>query len=298
MEYSQSISALNIFKVIKILTKLQNNGLKYAHIDFVDQIYAPNFGLNYQIANYLIKLFPNIEFDAHLMCKNSLEKVEKLVQIGFKTIFLPAEQVSKTDFERLNKSYSSINFGLMIQAEQKIEDFSEIISCSNLILLMTIDKIGGVGEPLNQQLLSKIVQIRLINKKIKIYTDGGLRKENWAKLEKWKVDVAIGGSIIFSYANFSEFSRLWGNQKNALNEYCFVFNGRVAVSYFDLFHFQKIIWKNPRKNISTKTNFGRKIHNWCSWNYKCLRRCKSYDKFALKKSFFKTKLFSFTWSYC
>ncbi|EXU61184.1 ribulose-phosphate 3-epimerase [Mesomycoplasma ovipneumoniae] len=217
VEYSQSISALNIFKVIKILTKLHNNGLKYAHIDFVDQIYAPNFGLNYQIADYLIKLFPNIEFDAHLMCKNSLEKVEKLIQIGFKTIFLPAEQVSKTDFERLNKTYSNINFGLMIQAEQKIEDFSEIISCSNVILLMTIDKIGGVGEPLNLQLLSKIEQIRSINKKIKIYTDGGLRKENWAELEKWKVDVAIGGSIIFSYANFSEFSRLWGNQKNALN---------------------------------------------------------------------------------
>ncbi|WNM16819.1 ribulose phosphate epimerase [Mesomycoplasma ovipneumoniae] len=217
VEYSQSISTLNIFKVIKILTKLQNNGLKYAHIDFVDQIYAPNFGLNYQIADYLIKLFPNIEFDAHLMCKNSLEKVEKLIQIGFKTIFLPAEQVSKTDFERLNKSYSSINFGLMIQASQKIEDFSEIISCSKVILLMTIDKIGGVGEPLNQQLLSKIGQIRSINKKIKIYTDGGLRKENWTELEKWKVDVAIGGSIIFSYANFSEFSRLWGNKKNALN---------------------------------------------------------------------------------
>ncbi|UVO15157.1 ribulose phosphate epimerase [Mesomycoplasma ovipneumoniae] len=217
LEYSQSISALNIFKVIKILTKLQNNGLKYSHIDFVDQIYAPNFGLNYQIANYLIKLFPNIEFDAHLMCKNSLEKVEKLVQIGFKTIFLPAEQVSKTDFERLNQLYSNINFGLMIQANQKIQDFSEIISCSKVILLMTIDKIGGVGEPLNQQLFSKIEQIRSINKKIKIYTDGGLRKENWIEFEKWKVDVAIGGSIIFSYPNFSEFSRLWGNQKNALN---------------------------------------------------------------------------------
>ncbi|WP_434327286.1 ribulose phosphate epimerase [Mesomycoplasma hyopneumoniae] len=202
LEYSQSISALNIFKVIKILTKLHNNGLKYAHIDFVDQIYAPNFGLNYQIANYLIKLFPNIEFDAHLMCKNSLEKVEKLIQIGFKTIFLPAEQVSKTDFERLNKSYSNINFGLMIQANQKIEDFCEIISCSNVILLMTIDKIG---------------EIRSINKKIKIYTDGGLRKENWIEFEKWNVDVVIGGSIIFSYPNFSEFSRLWGNQKNALN---------------------------------------------------------------------------------
>ncbi|ATP59489.1 ribulose phosphate epimerase [Mesomycoplasma dispar] len=217
MEYSQSISALNIFKVIKILTKLHANGLKYCHIDFVDQIYAPNFGANYQIADYLIKLFPNIEFDAHLMCKNSLEKVGKLVEIGFKTIFLPAEQISKADFEKLNQLYSNINFGLMIQAEQKIKDFSEIISRSNVVLLMTINKIGGVGEPLNQQLFSKISQIHSINKKIKIYTDGGLRKENWNEFEKWKVDIAIGGSIIFAYANFSEFSKLWGNQKNALN---------------------------------------------------------------------------------
>ncbi|WP_308705387.1 ribulose phosphate epimerase [Mesomycoplasma flocculare] len=213
IDYSQSIMALNLFSVIKILKKLQILGLKYCHIDFADGIYVPNFGANYQIAEYLIKLFPKIEFDAHLMCVNSIEKIEKLVKIGFRTIFLPAEQITKSSFEKLNQNFPDINFGLMIQAKQKIKHFSEIISLAKVVLLMTINKIGGVGEMLNSKLFSKIEQIRFLNKEIKIYTDGGLRKYNWNDFLRKKVDVAIGGNIIFSYENFLEFSKLWQKTK-------------------------------------------------------------------------------------
>ncbi|CAT04783.1 ribulose-phosphate 3-epimerase [Mesomycoplasma conjunctivae] len=211
MFYSQSVLALNIFKSLKILTKLQKYGLKYAHIDFADEIYAKNFGANYEMTSYLVKLFPNIEFDAHLMTKNPFEKIEKLVQIGIKTIFIPIEFLTLEQLIFIKKQYPNINFGAMLQAHQEVQDFANIIAKIPIILVMTIDKIGGTGQPLNPKLLEKISQIRSLNSKIKVYSDGGLRKENWDLFEQFNVDVAIGGSIIFSYPNFSDFAKQWGS---------------------------------------------------------------------------------------
>ncbi|WP_322962067.1 ribulose phosphate epimerase [Mycoplasmopsis cynos] len=209
MKYSQSVCALNCFESLKTIDQLVENGLEYIHIDFMDSFYTKNFGFSFEAASYLIKRYQNVNFDAHLMVKNPTKIIKKLIELGFKTIFLPANEINHIEFMNIAKNYPDIYFGVMLETENNPEDFKQIIQCSAKILLMTIDKIGGTGQMLNNNLFKKVKTIKKINPNIKIYSDGGLRDYNSMEFYKNNIDVAVGGSIIFSFETIKEFLCWW-----------------------------------------------------------------------------------------
>ncbi|VEU59349.1 beta/alpha barrel domain-containing protein [Mesomycoplasma neurolyticum] len=214
MEYSQSICAVNLLMLNKILNKLVKNKLKYIHVDIMDGHFVKNFGINFETAKYLIEKFPKVNFDAHLMVNNPLKHLNRLIEIGFKTIFLPIEKISRFNFFKILKKHPNIFFGIMIKSNDDINDYKEIIKKTKVILLMTINKIGGTGEKLNPDLFSKVYDIKKINPNIKIYSDGGLRKENAYLFKKHLIDVSVGGSIIFTFENIKKFFDWWNNEIN------------------------------------------------------------------------------------
>ncbi|WP_033161006.1 beta/alpha barrel domain-containing protein [[Mycoplasma] collis] len=212
MKYSQSICAINLFQIEKVIKKLLKNKINNVHVDFMDGHYVNNFGLNFDIAKYLINKYPKINFDAHLMVKKPIKYLKKLIDIGFKTIFIPLDQISEIKYLKILKKYPNIFFGVMIKSENNVEEYYNIIKNSKVILLMTIDKIGGTGESLNTKLLNKVFQIKKINKNITIYSDGGLRKENAYLFKKYLIDISIGGSIIYAFENIDKFSNWWNDE--------------------------------------------------------------------------------------
>ncbi|MGZ9428802.1 hypothetical protein [Mycoplasma sp. 1012] len=209
MKYSQSVCAINSFESLKILDELSNSGMTHIHIDFMDSFYVPSFGFSFEQAKFLIERFNHINFDAHLMTKKPLRLIEKLIQVGFKTIFMPANEISLEDFVDATKNYPNICFGIMLEANNNPEDFRNIILNSKKILLMTIDKIGGTGQKLNNLLFSKVNTIKQINKSIEIYSDGGLRVTNSDEFYQNNIDVAVGGSIIYSFDSANKFMKWW-----------------------------------------------------------------------------------------
>ncbi|VEU74675.1 d-ribulose-5-phosphate 3 epimerase [Mycoplasmopsis citelli] len=217
MKFALSFCAVDTFKALKIFDKLTKLGLKHIHMDFMDGIFVENFGATFEQASALIKRYPNVHFDAHVMTSEPIKLVDKLIQVGFKTIFLPSNLVDFNKFQQLVSNYPNISFGIMLEALNNPNDFKNIILESQKILVMTIDKIGGTGQPLNINLLSKIKEIKNINSNIEIYSDGGLRTNNAIEFSKNHVDVAVGGSIIFSFkGNISIFFNWW---KDNFNEF-------------------------------------------------------------------------------
>ncbi|TDV23532.1 ribulose-5-phosphate 3-epimerase [Mycoplasmopsis mustelae] len=209
MKYSQSFCAINTFNSIDILDKLIKNGTKHIHIDFMDGYFVDNFGATYQQVEFLIKRYPNVHFDAHLMLEKPLNFINKLVNLGFHTIFLPSESVNIKIFKQLLNDYPTTTFGIMIEAKDHPKDFVEIINLSTKILVMTINIIGGTGQELNLTLLNKVKEIKEIKHNIIVFSDGGLRKHNAKDFYINKVDIAVGGSIIFSFEKIKEFSTWW-----------------------------------------------------------------------------------------
>ncbi|MGZ9755805.1 hypothetical protein ACXYRR_02635 [Mycoplasma sp. 246B] len=208
MKYSQSVAALNSYISLSKLDSLVKNGMKHIHIDFMDGVYVSNFGVTFYQAEFLINRYKNVHFDAHLMLSNPYIHIKKLINIGFKTIFIPMGMVN-TEFYKIKNDYPHIDFGIILQANDNPINYKNIIINSQKILLMTIDVIGRTGQKLNPKLLDKTKTIKNINSNIKIYSDGGLRKENAYLFSLHNIDVAIGGSIIYSFADEKDFCNWW-----------------------------------------------------------------------------------------
>lgn len=210
MEYSQSVCALNNFLVIDKLKNLYENGMIYFHLDFMDYHYVENFGLKLDDIKWLKSQFPEAIFDAHCMCLYSDKLIKQLVDNNIDLISLPAKIFDEKLIKKNKSLHPKIKFGIMLESEDSVEKYWKSIELSDFIILMTIDKIGGVGQEFNSKLLSKIKEIKTINSNALIISDGGLRTHNIVEFIKAGVDVAVGGSIANNFPeNYDNFMEYW-----------------------------------------------------------------------------------------
>ena len=195
MQYSHSLLASNIFEAEKILFDLQAGGLKWLHLDFIDYKYTKGFGLTKPIVRYIKQKFPDLILEAHLMVKKPIDLIQDLIKEGIKWISFPTTEISIDEFKKIKLANTNINFGIAILANEKIKHLREYISLCDYAIVMTIEKIGGIGQELNHELLIKANQIKQI-RKIPVISDGGLRSHNAIDFKNANFDVAVGGSII------------------------------------------------------------------------------------------------------
>ncbi|UWV83100.1 hypothetical protein [Mycoplasmopsis cynos] len=75
---------------------------------------------------------------------------------------------------------------------------------------MTIDKIGGTGQMLNNNLFKKVKTIKKLTQILKFILMVALRDYNSMEFYKNNIDVAVGiYSIIFSFETIKEFLCWW-----------------------------------------------------------------------------------------
>lgn len=199
--YSHSVCALGPMDLKNTLEKLHKEGMKYFHLDFMDYHYTKSFGLHIDFCKNLIEKFPDATFDAHLMVEKPYEVARKVSELGIKYLFIPAKQYDKQQFESLINDFPNINFGLQLEKEDTVDQFSDVIKKTNCLLIMTINVIGGTGQGLNPELLTKSIEAKKINPHIKTFSDGGLRVENVDQFIKNQFDVIVGGSIVNKFAD-------------------------------------------------------------------------------------------------
>ncbi|QZE12493.1 ribulose phosphate epimerase [Mycoplasma sp. Ms02] len=210
MKYAQSVAAMNYFVAANKLEKLYQQGLKNLHLDIVDFEYVQTFGLSFDIIKD-IKNRCDLDIDVHCMVAkhNVLPIAQKLHELNLNKVSFPVSQLDKALIKEL-KSISNFKLGLMIEAQDQVSDYQEFIKEAEFVVLMTIDKIGGTGQPFNPVLLQKVSEIRAIKKQIEIISDGGLRKSNYQEFYKSGVDVAVGGSIVNEYLDSNQnFMECW-----------------------------------------------------------------------------------------
>lgn len=213
MKYSQSVCALNLLKCEQQIDDLVKNGLEYMHLDFMDFHYTSSFGLNIETADYLIKKYPNVEFDAHCMTSDVSLLLNKFNEIKIHRVSFPIRQASVEKIDSYREKFSG-QLGVMLESQDDIEKYTEVIKKVDFVVLMTIDKIGGTGVQLNPELLKRVKLLKQINPKLLIISDGGLRENNANLFFENNVDIAVGGSIINTYSAKDKVEFMtWWNEK-------------------------------------------------------------------------------------
>ena len=206
IKIAPSILSANFSKLGDEITKLEQSGADYIHIDVMDGSFVPNITLGNEVIKSL-RPCTNLPFDVHLMINNPDNHIKAFAEAGADIITIHAEASTHLDrsIELIKSFNKKVGISLVPSTHENCLDY--ILDKIDLVLVMTVNP-GFGGQKFLTSQLQKIQNIRhkidQINKKIDLEVDGGINGETSQIAIKSGADVLVSGSYIFNQQNYRE----------------------------------------------------------------------------------------------
>lgn len=199
-DLSPSLLAADFYNLEKQLKVLEENNIKYLHLDVMDGNFVPNISYGPGIIK---AIRPNLDliFDVHLMIEKPELYIEDYVKAGADMITIHYE-ATKHPLRVLQqiKEYG-IKAGISLNPGTPLSVLDYLWDELDLILIMTVNP-GFGGQSFIPSSIKKIKETRkLINKNksdIILEIDGGVKTTNLDSLIDLGIDLFVSGSDIFN----------------------------------------------------------------------------------------------------
>ena len=180
--------------------KIDESKADLIHVDLLDGIYA---GVNNLDIDELLKELSNTnkELDIHLMVREPLEIIKKLINLNIWaiTFHLNATSNPKEIIEYINNH--NIKVGIAINPDEDIHTIDKYLDLIHYVLIMSVFP-GKGGQSFISSVLNKIPY--LYNKNVLIGIDGGINDESIKYLKDYQIDNIVSGSFICMSDDFNE----------------------------------------------------------------------------------------------
>src|SRR3989338_295155 len=179
------------------LINSKNLSSGWVHVDFMDNQLVPNQSI---LPEDLVGVnFGNLKKEAHLMVKNPLNWVKKLLKLGFERIIVHLEAAGaiKT-YLKLIRDHGAMAV-LAINPETKVEKLNEFVSLLDGVLVMGVHP-GFQGQSFVPGTIDKISKIKSQNWPVKIEVDGAVKDTNAKQILQAGADTLISGSYLIKGA--------------------------------------------------------------------------------------------------
>ncbi len=197
------------YSLDETIKKIVSSKADYIHYDIMDGMYVPN-------NNFYKKELMNIQdlafkrSDVHLMVNNPIKYIKYFKNNKYVDIIYahPKTIIDINKYIKKLKSYN-IKFGIVVNPDESIEDFYDILSYVDGILIMTVMP-GAGGQDFMSSLIPKIKNIVALKEEysLTVALDGGIN-ENTIKLVKdIDLDYVVSGSFICKSEDFDESIKL------------------------------------------------------------------------------------------
>lgn len=168
------------FEEIRNKVKLAEPFVQWVQLDFSDGSLVPkeSFFDVAQLAT-LVKEFPSVSFEAHLMVSKPEKYVKALSDAGFKRVIA---QIECTDVRNFldDVQYESMEAGVAIDGPTENELIEPFLGEVDCVLVMTVEA-GESGRPFLPETVEKIRAIHEAYPDLPVEVDGGMN-ETTAKL--------------------------------------------------------------------------------------------------------------------
>lgn len=164
---------------------------KRIHFDLMDGDLAPSRSPD------LSKIWwpKDIEADIHLMYRQPTVYLNQLVSLRPNMVIIHKEADVNHKYFATELRSSSIKAGLALLQETSVDSVSDLIENFDQILIFS-GHLGYQGGEADLSLLSKVRQLRELNKNIEIAWDGGINDQNIRQLADSGINVLdVGGYI-------------------------------------------------------------------------------------------------------
>jgi ribulose-phosphate 3-epimerase len=182
---------------------VMNAGADFIHFDVMDNHYVPNLTFGPVFCEALLKRFPQLPIDVHLMVRPVDALIESFAKAGAKRISIHPDATT-----HLDRSLQLINdlgceAGLAFNPATSLDTLPWCIHHLSFVLVMTVNP-GFGGQKLIPEVLPKITQIHQQYPSLDICIDGGITTENIASLAHAGANQFVAGSAIFKSTNYNE----------------------------------------------------------------------------------------------
>ncbi|MCC5941978.1 MAG: ribulose-phosphate 3-epimerase [Balneolaceae bacterium] len=195
-----SILAANFSKLgIEIETCI-DSGIQWIHCDIMDGHFVPNISYGPAIVKSVRDTAPESFLDVHLMIENPDNFIEDFADAGADLISVHYEACPHLHRTIQNIKMNGCMAGVVVNPATSIELLRPILPEVDLVLIMSVNP-GFGGQAFIESSFQKVEALAHIRNEMNlnflIEIDGGVSKNNIAKLSESGTDVLVAGSSVF-----------------------------------------------------------------------------------------------------
>ena len=186
-------------------------GADYIHFDVMDNHYVPNLTFGPAFCEALIKRFPKLPVDVHLMVSPVDALIESFAKAGAKRISIHPDATIHLDRSLKLINELGCDAGLAFNPATSIDALTWCAHQLKFVLVMTVNP-GFGGQKLIPEVMNKITQVHQLYPQLNLCVDGGVTTKNIAAIARCGANQFIAGSAVFNSSNYNETIKMMREQ--------------------------------------------------------------------------------------
>lgn len=191
-----SLMCTDLGNVEQDIKELDNAEVDFYHIDVMDGIFVPNFGLNPDFVKRVREITEK-PLDVHLMVKEPSRYIDTFAEAGADMISIHAEATTNLQGDLAKIQAHGLKAGVAINPATSLDILEYVYDVTDYVVVMTVNP-GFAGQKFIPAVYDKIQQLRdQIKKrelKIDIQVDGNIGEYTIPKCKDNGATMYIGGS--------------------------------------------------------------------------------------------------------
>lgn len=206
MQIAPSILSVLDKNLPNVLNKVEEAGIKYIHLDVMDNKFVPNKTFDENLIKDL-RMNSKLLFDTHLMIEKPELYINNYINAGSDiiTFHLEATSSPKTIIKEIHSARKKA--GISIKPNTPVEELLPYLDDIDLVLIMSVEP-GFGGQTFMVDMLKKVEWLTKYrkeqNKNFLIEIDGGINIDNYNLCKSIGCDIVVIGTYFFKDNNYKK----------------------------------------------------------------------------------------------
>ncbi|MBR1692273.1 MAG: ribulose-phosphate 3-epimerase [Lachnospiraceae bacterium] len=194
-----SILAADFGNLASDIQAVDQAGAEYIHLDVMDGVFVPSISFGMPVIASVRSCTQRI-FDVHLMITEPIRYIDEFVKAGADIITVHVEACEDVKATLQKIKDSGVKAGIALSPKTKPEAIFPYLNMVDLVLVMSVEP-GFGGQKYIEGSEDKVAAIKAeidrCDLQIDLSVDGGINKDNAAKVLDQGANVLVAGSSVY-----------------------------------------------------------------------------------------------------